>query len=208
LVFRGTSRTVRAIALVGAIVTLDLLWFLVEGSTGSVAYGLVDEPAHLATCLVLLLALATLLARRPSQAFIAAALVAAVAIDIDHIPAYLGWDGLTGTLPRPYSHSLLALAVLLLAARAAGGRGRQILLGAAFGVGAHLLRDLATGPGVPLFWPLHQAAVTVPYAIYLGALGLAVLATATRPHAAGVPSRRISRRAAPPVPSAYPPSGS
>ena len=190
------------------IVALDLLWFLIEGSTGSVAYGLVDEPAHFATCLVLLLALVTLLELRPSVAFLTAALVASVAIDVDHIPAYLGWDGLTGTLPRPYSHSLLALAVILLAARAAGGRGRQILLGAAFGVAAHLLRDLATGPGVPLLWPLHRAAVAVPYAIYLGALGLALLAIAARSHSARTAAGISGRRAAPPVPSAYPPSGS
>lgn len=195
----------RAVALVGAIVAVDLFWSLIEGSTGTIAYGTIDEPAHLATCLVVLLAVVAV-ASRPSPAFVASALIASVAIDIDHIPAYLGWDGLTGTLPRPYSHSLLVVGLLLLAGWASRGRARQIWLGIAFGVGAHLLRDLATGPGVPLLWPLSSSATTYPYPIYVGALALAVLATATRPGAARAVSLR--RRAAPPLPSVYPPSGS
>jgi inner membrane protein len=198
----------RAIALVGAIVALDLLWSLVADSTGTIAYATIDEPAHLATCLVGLLALSAVLVPRPSTEFLAAALAASVAIDVDHIPGYLGWDGFTGTLPRPYSHSLLVVAVLLVVGRAATGRGRQILLGTAFGVGAHLLRDLATGPGVPLLWPVHNAAVVMPYAVYLGALALAVLATAARRFPVGAVGGVSGPRASPPVPSAYPPSGS
>jgi inner membrane protein len=205
LAFRWTDATARAIALVGAIVALDLLWRLIEGSTGTVIYGVVDEPAHLATCLVALLALVAIASSRPSSAFVASALIASVAIDVDHIPAYLGWDGLTGTLPRPYSHSLLAVGVLLLAGWVASGRGRQALLGAAFGVTAHLFRDLATGPGVPLLWPAPGGAVTFPYPIYLTALAGAVAATALR----RAPAPRLSDRpAVRPVPSAYPPSGS
>lgn len=196
----------RATALVGAIVVLDLLWSVVEGSTGTVAYGAIDEPAHFATCLVALLALFSLAASRPSPAFFVAALIASVAIDVDHIPSYAGWDGLTGTLPRPYSHSLLAVGALLLASWTCGGRARQICLGLAFGVAAHLFRDLATGPGVPLLWPVSGATVTFPYAIYVAALALVALGIATRPGVAR--GTRFRRRAsAPPLPSAYRPGG-
>jgi len=208
LAFRGNPQTARAaIALIGAIVLLDLLWRLLAGSTGTVAYGLIDEPAHLATCVVALLALSAVLASRPSTVFLASAVVASVAIDLDHVPSYLGWDGLTGALPRPYSHSLLLMVLLLLAGRAAGGRARPILLGAACGVAAHLLRDLATGPGVPLLWPVRAAAVTIPYPAYLAALALAALSAAAQRLPVGTPV--VSRpAAAPPVPSAYRPSGS
>jgi inner membrane protein len=197
-----------AIALVGTILCLDLLWSLIEGSTGTVAYGVVDEPAHLATCLVALLAVVAISGRRPRLPFIVAALVASVAIDVDHIPAYLGWDGLTGTLPRPYSHSLLVVLLLLAFGRASRGTARQVSYGLAFGVATHLFRDLATGPGVPFMWPLTDATFTLPYAACATLLALAALAAPAR---RGVDRRRaaLSRPVrARPVPSAYPPSGS
>jgi inner membrane protein len=197
-----------AIALVGAIVVLDLLWSLIEGSTGTVAYGIVDEPAHLATCLIVLLAVVALSGRRPPLPFVVAALVASVAIDVDHIPAYLGWNGLTGTLPRPYSHSLLVVLLLLGFGHASRRTARQVSYGLAFGVAAHLFRDLATGPGVPFLWPLTDATFTLPYAVCAALLALAALAAPAR--------RGFDRRRAAlshpgrvrPVPSAYPPSGS
>lgn len=163
--------------LVGAILGLDLLWSIAAGSTGHITYGLIDEPAHLATCLVALLAAVSITGGLPSPAFVASALIASVAIDLDHIPAYLGWDGLTGSLPRPYSHSLLSVLLLLGIGRALHGKGRQVALGAAFGVAAHLLRDLATGPGVPLLWPLTEATVALPYMAFAGLLVLAALLT-------------------------------
>jgi hypothetical protein len=39
------------------------------------------------------------------------------------------------------------------------------MFGLAFGVSAHLLRDAATGPGVPLLWPL-QGVAAVPYGVF------------------------------------------
>lgn len=208
LASRRAEPTRLAIALVGAVVCVDLLWHLVEGSTGAIAYGFVDEPAHLATCLVALLAAIAISGRRPPLPFVVAALVASVAIDIDHLPAYLGWNGLTGTLPRPYSHSLFVILALVGFGRVASGTWRQVSYGLAFGVAAHLFRDLATGPGVPFFWPLTDATMTLPYAVCVATLALAALAA---------PARRVldRRRAAlsrpvrvRPVPSAYPPSGS
>lgn len=168
-----------AAVLAGIVVSLDLLWSLVGGSTGRLAYGLVDEPAHLATCALALIAVAAIGGARPPGRFVAAALLASVAIDVDHLPGYLGWHGLIGSLPRPYPHGLLFVAVLLgIAAVARRGDVRQISLGVAFGVSAHLLRDLATGPGVPLFWPASTAVVAIPYVFFALGLALVVLAIA------------------------------
>lgn len=168
------------IALVGTVVAVDLAWGLVVGSTGSLAFGLIDEPAHIATCLVALLAVVTLRRFRPWAPFVAAALIASFAIDVDHIPAYLGWHSLTGGVPRPYSHSLLTVAVLLACGWALRGDSRKVALGLAFGVATHLLRDLSTGPGVPLLWPATEAVVVLPYAVFAGVLSLAALIAAAR----------------------------
>ena len=108
----------------------------------------------------------------PTAAFLAAALVASTAIDVDHIPQYLGWHGLTEGAPRPYTHSLITPLALLLVGLLARGRLRAVALGAAVGVCAHLLRDLATASGVSLLWPLSSAGVRVPYWTYLLALVL------------------------------------
>ncbi|MGC1166123.1 MAG: metal-dependent hydrolase [Solirubrobacterales bacterium] len=165
--------------LVGLILGLDLLWAVIVGSTGSIAYGLIDEPAHLATCALALLALAALLDRRLSGAFVAAALLASVAIDADHIPGYLGSGLMDGGMSRPFTHgALLAGACVLAACTCSRPRGRQICFGLAFGVSAHLLRDVATGPGVALLWPLSDGLARVPYEAFalvlvmLGAVGM------------------------------------
>lgn len=160
---------------------LDLIWALFEGSTGSLAFGLVDEPAHLATCALALLVLATLTGSWPPGRFLAAALIASVAIDLDHLPGYLGTQLLTGSMPRPLTHGALLVAVLLLLGLATSRRPlRQVLLGAAFGVSAHLLRDLATGPGVSALWPLTESPVQIPYAAYAAALAIAATACLLR----------------------------
>lgn len=61
-----------------------------------------DWSAHLATALILLANLPL----SAGHAFSSAALVAAVAIDLDHVPGHLGTDLLTAGTPRPYTHSL------------------------------------------------------------------------------------------------------
>jgi inner membrane protein len=132
--------------------------------------GLLDEPAHLATAWLFLAAFLPTRARALGPW----ALVGAVAIDVDHVPLYL-WHALAAAPgARPVPHSLLTVAVLAGAAAVASPRLRSPLLGLALGVVLHLVRDLATGPGVPLLWPLGPAKVTVPYAAYL--LVLAVVA--------------------------------
>lgn len=170
-----------SIALAGAVLALDLLWSLVEGSTGHLAYGLVDEPAHLATCAVALLALLALGGQPPAR-FVVAALIASVAIDVDHIPGYLGWDWMTGSLARPYSHSLLFVAALAALGLLSRNRNLRLAsLGLAFGLAMHLLRDLATGPGVPLAWPISGEIVSTPYALFASTLALMVGAAAMPP---------------------------
>jgi inner membrane protein len=197
-----------AAALVVGVFVVDLFWGLVANSTGSLAYALVDEPAHLATCAVALLALVA--AGAPvSRRFAVAALLASTAIDVDHLPGYLGSHLLmASSMPRPYSHS--ALTVVLLAALGLWLRGdrREIAFGLAFGVAAHLCRDLATGPGVPLLWPLSAAAVTVPYAVYAAVLliaGAGVIVSAPRGSRRRPRRRQLSAR---PLPSGGRPGGS
>jgi membrane-bound metal-dependent hydrolase YbcI (DUF457 family) len=178
---RRVDLTLRAAALVAAVLTLDLLWSLIEGSTGVITYGLIDEPAHLATCAIVLLAALSLTGTRLPSRFVAAALISSVAIDLDHLPGYLGTHLLTGSMPRPYTHSLLFVAVLVaVGALAKRDDRRQIWLGIAFGVGAHLLRDLATGPGVAFLWPFVVAPIKAPYALYAGTLIAAMVACVPR----------------------------
>ena len=66
------------------------------------ATGLVDEPAHLATGALGLLALACFI--DAPRRFYVAGLIASVAIDLDHIAQYLGLMG--HQEGRPFTHSL------------------------------------------------------------------------------------------------------
>ena len=118
---------------------------------------LLDEPAHLATAWVYLLAVgATRIAPW--------ALLGAVAIDVDHVPLYL-WGTLTAEPGgRPVTHSLatvLTLALVALAVR----RWRTAATGLASGVLLHLARDVGTGPGIPALWPVDDGSVLLPYGV-------------------------------------------
>jgi len=135
--------------------------------------GPLDETAHFLTALLLIQLLPT--ARREPIAV--PALVASVAIDLDHIPQYLGDRFLTEGTPRPYTHSLLTPLVLLVLALAVR-RHRVLLLGLALGVLLHFFRDLAegNGSGVSLIWPLSDHAFSYPHAAYLLLMGCVVVA--------------------------------
>jgi membrane-bound metal-dependent hydrolase YbcI (DUF457 family) len=183
------------VGLAAFVLALDLLWNLVASSTAPAEFAVVDEPAHLATALVFLLALLTLVrSRRPSLAFLAAAVVASVAIDLDHVPGMLGWQGLTEGVPRPYTHTLVTPLALIVVGKIAGGRAKPIAYGAAFGVVAHLFRDLFTGPGLAILWPLSATAVRPPYAIFAAALTVTaaavVVASTRRSSSSGSEARR------------------
>lgn len=164
-----------AFVLVGFVFGLDLLWSLLADSTGSIFYGVTDEPAHLATCAIALLTVLAVAGPRVSWRFVLAALVGSVAIDLDHVPHYLGSDVLTGSLSRPCTHSALMVIVLIAAGSLARRHNtRQVLFGLAFGVSTHLLRDLATGPGISFLWPLVDGSIRVPYAAYAAILVVAM----------------------------------
>lgn len=156
---------------------------------------LMDEPCHLLTAMVLLGTITRWRGRPPSLPFTWALLIASVAIDIDHLPAELAVRGLLyGHLPRPYTHALWLLAILVLIAVAAARRARRpgragaalaaaVFAGAACGIAAHFLRDLATAP-ISLLWPLSGTWLQVPYGWYLAAM-LVIVALPLRRTAAG-----------------------
>jgi inner membrane protein len=138
--------------------------------------GLFDEIGHLATAWVLLVALLPY----KYQSLAPWALLGAVLIDVDHIPLYL-WD-VAATHPegRPITHSLTFVLVLLALSRL-HRRLRTPLSGLALGVLLHLLRDIVTGPGASLFWPIDETSVLVPYSLYVGVLCLAAAWAVLRP---------------------------
>jgi inner membrane protein len=129
-----------------------------------------DWPAHLTTAALVLGALP----RRLHPRLAAWALAGSVAIDLDHIPMYLGFREMT-TLDggRPVTHSLTTAAALLGASVPARGRARTVLAGLGTGVLLHFVRDIGTGPGLPLLWPFRRVNVHVPYLAHFGAIALA-----------------------------------
>jgi inner membrane protein len=153
---------------------------------------LLDEPAHLMTAGLVLLAC---LPWR-GGAVAGWALAGSVLIDLDHVPLYL-WGALTvDGYGRPVTHSLATVLVLALAGLAGRGRLGTALCGLSLGVGLHLLRDVATGPGVHLWWPVDLHSVLLPYWAYVVAM-TAVTAVAV--------GRQVRRSLAGPAP--VPPRG-
>lgn len=144
-----------------AIVLVDYVGWQV--SPPLIFAAVLDESAHVATTRLLLLALC----RRPSQRFVVAALASSILIDIDHIPMQFGWDLLTRGVPRPYSHSLLPVLVAGCCGLALKDDWARIAKGISFGIVAHLTRDLATGGGVALLWPLTARTMLISYQPYV-----------------------------------------
>lgn len=142
----------------------------------TVVEGLLDEPAHLLTAGLLLQAFAP----RMERPFLAGALCGAVLIDLDHIPLYLWPDHVTPGGGRPVTHSLATVLSLLAVALLASGRPRAVLAGGAGGVTLHLLRDLASEPGVPLVWPVTSSGVQLPYRVLLAVLVVAAIVAVLR----------------------------
>jgi membrane-bound metal-dependent hydrolase YbcI (DUF457 family) len=111
-----------------------------------------------------------------------------VAIDLDHVPDRLGYDFLTQGTPRPYTHSLLTVAVVLLLA-ACWRRRRDPLMGVALGLAIHFFRDLAEhGSGVALLWPISDYSFSLPHAAYLAAMAICAAIVVARLR--GAPLRR------------------
>jgi inner membrane protein len=159
---------------------------------GLLSTGPLDEVAHLATAVLGLLVLACLI--DVPRRFYVAALIASVAIDLDHIPLYLGL--LPDRGQRPVTHSLATVAVFAVAA-AISRRHRAVLAGVATGLVLHFARDIAEGPpGVRMLWPLQQTAWTASYRWFLGMIivltGARLLLMAT-----GLPRTRVRLFTAP-----------
>ncbi len=127
--------------------------------------GVLDEPAHLLTAWLVLRALRPRLGDWPVARW---ALAGAVLIDVDHLPLYLTGGEFAVDGGRPPTHSLVLALLLTLGGVRRTWRGAA--LGLALGVVLHVARDLATGPGVPLLWPVGAGNWSVPYPAYLAAV--------------------------------------
>lgn len=126
--------------------------------------GLLDEPAHLATGVLGLLALSCFI--DVPRRFYVAGMIASVAIDLDHIPLYFGLLGNEGQ--RPVTHSL-GTVIVVVGAAIVWRRHRAVLAGVVAGLLIHFARDIAEGPpGVRMLWPLQNAAWTTSFWWFLG----------------------------------------
>ena len=132
--------------------------------------GSFDETAHVLTTLLVLWAFSG----RFFDRLLVPALIASVAIDLDHLPGQLGYDWLTKGTPRPYTHSLLSIVVVLLAALCWKHR-RDLWFGIALGLAIHFWRDMAEpGSGVALMWPFSDASWSLSHVSYLFVMALAI----------------------------------
>jgi hypothetical protein len=133
--------------------------------------GPLDELAHLLTTLLVFWAVGS----RARERFLVPALIASVAVDADHVPDRLGAHWLTAGTPRPYTHSLLTI-VLLVGIAVLWRRRRDLLLGVAIGLGIHFWRDMGEGAsGVSLLWPFSDHSFQYPHGVYVAAMAAFVL---------------------------------
>jgi hypothetical protein len=148
---------------IAALVLAAADWGAELASGSTFPGGPLDETAHLLTTLLVLWAIGGWACER----FLIPALIASVAIDVDHIPQLLGSEWLTAGTPRPYTHSLLTIVLILLPALL-WRRRRDLLLGIAIGLALHFWRDLAEPEsGVALLWPFSSRSFTIPHSSYL-----------------------------------------
>jgi inner membrane protein len=160
---RPRRRGLSPAGLVAAAVLFGLADYGDTQAHTTVLIGLCDETAHVLTTLLVLWAIGGVLYDR----LLIPAIVASVAIDLDHIPAELGDDFWTRGTPRPYTHSL-ATIVVVLAVAAVWRRRREVLIAVAVGLAIHFWRDMAEpGSGVALMWPLSDASWSLSQLSYL-----------------------------------------
>lgn len=140
--------------------------------------GLVDWTGHFATIAILLAA-----SPRRLPAALIAGTFAATLIDLDHIPDLFSDEGISDVTPRPFSHSLVTVLVfgaIAAVVRARAPRYGNLAVGLTLGVAMHLLRDVFTGPGVSLFWPVSAEPVNGAFLVYLVAMIAVAAYAATR----------------------------
>jgi inner membrane protein len=153
------------------VLILGIDHWLLGGPHTLLATGIADETAHLSTMVIFLLAFS----RLGHAGFIVGCLVGSVAIDLDHLPLFLGSNLLTEQTNRPFTHGLLTIAIVLALSVVARGTWKYVGLGLAVGLAAHFLRDIATSTaGVPLLWPIATTGFMLPYPLYAAALASAL----------------------------------
>lgn len=139
------------------------------------ASAVLDESAHLLTAALLWAAI------RPWRAcpgVLPWVLVGSIAIDLDHLPLYLGHPDFLIAGGRPPTHSLTTVAVLALLALVT--RRYRFFGGLAIGALLHFVRDVATGHGLPLGWPVFDVSVHVPFVVYAVTVCTSALVAALR----------------------------
>jgi inner membrane protein len=188
---RGLTTAARAVPVLGPVLALAAVCaldaVLRAESWPVVVAGLLDEPAHLLTAWLVLVALG--LGGLRGTAVLPWVLVGSVGLDVDHIPLYLWSEPVALPGSRPVTHSAVTVAVLLLVAAATTRRVRTAALGLGAGVALHLVRDVVSGPGIPLLWPLTPSNVLLPYGAYLAVLLIVtVLAVARAVRGVSAPS--------------------
>jgi membrane-bound metal-dependent hydrolase YbcI (DUF457 family) len=183
-----SSVVVTGIAVIGAADLLLWLW-----TAPRVIVALADELAHAATGLVAFGAFGVAC----EAPVVAAVLAGSVLIDLDHVPDLLGSDVLQHGIPRPYTHSLSTVVVLVCAALLLPSKTRKLVLVAALALLLHFFRDIAEpgGPGVALLWPFSDQAYTLEYGWYAGALVLLAAIALARRKAPSEYPRRVSHSA-------------
>ena len=157
--------------LVVVVLGLDLV--ADAGSRSTTEVGAFDEPAHLATgILVVAAADRRSSRRRPPSPSCSPRWSASVAIDVDHMPQYLGWHALSDGTPRPYTHSLITpLAADRggdLARGAGSARSRWVPPSASAPTCCAIWRRRA---GCPCSGRSATLGVRIPYWIYLARAG-------------------------------------
>jgi hypothetical protein len=151
----------RALACLATIAAADVV--LHRRKVPWLAIGVFDHPAHLATAELVAINL------QRSNSWKRGLLVGALLPDVDHIPLALQEEHPEEGDPRPNTHTLLAVAPVVAAARITRS---ESLWGAAAGMLTHYARDLAVGGGLPML----GRSLRMPYSVY--AVGCAVLAFA------------------------------
>jgi hypothetical protein len=144
--------------------------FLRHGEGRFLYDALTDEPAHAVTALLLVGAVAAWHRAWRTSAVWIAAVLGGTAIDLDHVPDFLGWHYLSTGTERPHTHALPTLALLLGIALCQRGPRRRVLLAATLGLASHFVRDLVEGSTLPLLWPATAHGFSAPYGCYVAVL--------------------------------------
>lgn len=141
---------------------------------------LLDESAHAATGLLALTAFGVVF----DASVVGSVLAGSLLIDLDHLPHVFGSQILEHGVPRPYTHSVGTVVLLIVVGLLLAGRTRTLTLVAMLALVLHLFRDAAEpgGPGVSLAWPLSDHAFAVRY-VWYAALMVAFAAVALIQHA-------------------------